>query len=160
MMSEPDVDMGSIIDGVLKKRGGIHTAVVLEPEVHERLKGSKNGISQEIRERINRTFLEEKDAAPSRELADAVRRMAEEISRQTGTPWHSTIKGRQAIMAAFQHFLDAVPAPMAAEDMFGPDDPSTLGRVIARMYLPICPPSSKTPGHLLYEAATIPREEQ
>jgi hypothetical protein len=140
-----------------KRTRGIHTAVVLEPEVRERLKASEKGVSLEIRERINRTLWEEEAAPPTRELAVAVRQMAEEISRQTCTPWHSTMKGRRAIVAAIQHFLDSLPAPTAAaEEMFGPDDPSTLGRVIARMYLQ-SPPT--TPGHPFYEETTTPREE-
>jgi hypothetical protein len=43
------------------------------------------------------------------------------------------MKGRQAILASFQQWLEILrEPPPAAEDAFGPDDPPTLGRAIAR----------------------------
>ena len=49
-----------------KRKRGIHTAVVLEPEVLERLRKSKEGVSFEIRERIRRTL--EQDTFDGRTL--------------------------------------------------------------------------------------------
>lgn len=116
-----------------KRKRGIHTAVVLEPEVLERLRKSKEGVSFEIRERIRRTLEQDTFDGRTLSLANLMMRMAEDIRRHTGTPWHATKKGRQAIVAAFQQLVNSLPVGTTAlEDTFGPDDPSTLGRAIAR----------------------------
>jgi hypothetical protein len=116
-----------------KRKRGIHTAVVLEPEVLERLRKSKEGVSFEIRERIRRTLEQDTFDGRTLSLANLMMRVAEDIRRHTGTPWHATKKGRQAIVAAFEQLVDSLPVGTTVpEDTFGPDDPSTLGRAIAR----------------------------
>jgi hypothetical protein len=62
--------------------------------------------------------------------------LADDITRHSGTPWHATRKGRQAIVAAFQQFVEELPIPLtdSLEEKFT-DDPSTLGRAIARIRL-------------------------
>src|SRR5262245_46164727 len=119
-----------------KRKRGIHTAVVLEPEVLERLRRSKEGVSFEIRERIRRTLEQEAFDTPSRALANAVMWLADEINRVSGTPWYATRKGRQAIVAGFQQLVEELPIPLtnSLEEKFT-DDPSTLGRAIARIHL-------------------------
>ena len=88
------------------RKRGIHTAVVLEPEVLERLRMSKEGVSFEIRERIRRTLEQDTFDGRTLSLANLMMRMAEDIRRHTGTPWHATKKGRQAIVAAFQQLVE------------------------------------------------------
>jgi hypothetical protein len=141
-----------------KRKRGIHTAVVLEPEVLERLRTSKEGVSFEIRERIRRTLEQEEFEAPSRALANAAMVLADEISRQSGTPWHATRKGRQAIVAAFQQLVEELPEPQtnSPEDKFT-DDPATLGRAIARLHL--FPRDLDLTRHLLDLERLFPRKK-
>jgi len=64
--------------------------------------------------------------------------IAEEITAQSGADWHETQKGRQAVAAGVRHYLETMAPPVlagkAADDLFGPDDPETLGRASARHY--------------------------
>jgi hypothetical protein len=104
----------------------------------EKLKKHPGGVSSAIRERLDRTFVEESFDQQSRELADSVLWISDELSHQIGAPWHTTRKGHQALTAAIEKLLSEEPLKQqddAAEDAFGPDDPPTLGRTIARQFL-------------------------
>ncbi len=119
----------------------VQTALRLPRAVYRKLRHNPRGlggVSSAIRERLNRTFDEETFDWRSRELADSVLWISDELSRQIGVPWHATQKGHQALAAAIEQLL----ANMAqteksaeVEDSFGPDDPPTLGRAIARQFL-------------------------
>lgn len=116
----------------------VQTAVRLPRHVLDRLKESDLGVSGEIRRRLDRTFDLDAFDDRTRDLADCVMWIASEVSRQVGHPWHVTGKGQQAVAAAIQYLLEPAEgsqiASTASEDLFGPDDPPTLGRSIARHY--------------------------
>jgi hypothetical protein len=118
----------------------VQTALRLPRIVFEKLKNNPwgFGVSSAIRDRLDRTFDEETFDQQSRQLADSVLWISDELSRQIGAPWHATRKGHQALAAAIEQLL-AEPPPVetgvAAEDVFGSDDPPTLGRAIARQFL-------------------------
>jgi hypothetical protein len=120
-----------------KKPRGVHTALVLQPDVLEKLKKGSGGVSAEIRRRIDRTFLEDEFSEATRSLADAVMWIADEIDRQIGLPWNASRNGHLAVATALQTWLElCAPAAISGKDplLFGPDDPETLGRSVARQY--------------------------
>lgn len=65
------------------------TAVRLPREMHERLKQSEHGLSEEIRRRVERSFEEEAYDVKTRELAALVAKLAAEVERETGSAWHT-----------------------------------------------------------------------
>lgn len=115
-------------------------AVALPDDVRQRLEAaaarSGGSLAEEIRRRLVASFDAEAHDADVRDLAEGVMWMAEELKRQAGVSWHSTRKAREALSSAIQTWLEisAPPQSPAAEDLFGPDDPPTLGRSIARHY--------------------------
>ena len=89
----------------------VQTAVRLPREMHERLKGSALGVSEEIRQRVARSFFEE-DAtdAPTRELAEDIVRMAADV-RANGIEWHRHPKAHEAFTAAIVTWLEIIKPP-------------------------------------------------
>ena len=79
------------------KKRGVHTAVVLPPEVLDQLRKSERGVSEEIRRRIALTF--EQDAADRviRELCDEVRRIADKLRQDFGAEWHTFAQSTSSI---------------------------------------------------------------
>jgi hypothetical protein len=124
----------------------VPTGLRLPREMYERLKQSYLGVSGEIRRRLERTFLEERYDVETRELADDVMWLAGEVQRQCGgLSWHLYPKAHEALAEALRMWLEiskrraaesaaALAESAAALDLFGPDDPPTLGRSIARSY--------------------------
>jgi hypothetical protein len=112
--------------------------VVLQPDVLDKLRKGSGGVSEEIRRRIDRTLFEDGYSQATRSLADAAMWIADEIDRQVGAPWHTSRNGHLAVATALQTWLVELCAPDAAsdptQDSFGPDDPGTLGRSVARQY--------------------------
>jgi hypothetical protein len=121
-----------------KSQRGVHTAVVLPPDMLERLRQSERGVSEEIRRRLTESFEAERHDQQTRDLQYAVAWMAEELARQANGAWHTTRKGREALAAAIQTWLELnmpkASGTVAVSDLFGPDDPPTLGRSIARHF--------------------------
>ncbi len=96
---------------------------------------SDKSLGDEIRTRLERTFDEDSVEKPTRDLIEAVKWMAAEIRRQVHLPWYYTVKSNEAMAAAMQTWLEIVRPPRTDEgDLFGPDDPPTLGRSVARHY--------------------------
>jgi hypothetical protein len=124
--------------GKTKLRGrGIHTAVVLPPEVLDRLRQSERGVSEEIRRRIALTLEQDAIDPATRELLAAVTWIAGELHRQSRASWHAFPKAHEALSVAIQTWLEMVKPKEpggAANDLLSPDDPPTLGRSIARHY--------------------------
>ena len=115
-------------------------AVALPPDVRLQLEAaasaSGRSLAEEIRRRVNLTLYDDAEYdAPTRELAEDIKWIAAEISRQTGWPWHVLPRGRESLAIALQTWLE-ITAPkretsVGASDLFV-DDPATLGRSIAR----------------------------
>ena len=120
---------------VRTKKPRTQTGLRLEPEMFERLRNSPRGLSNEIRDRIERTFREDALDPVTGDLQYAVTWMSDELTRQAGRPWHASRKGREALAAAIETWLALSAKSIGdAEDPFGPDDPPTLGRSIARHF--------------------------
>jgi hypothetical protein len=110
----------------------VHTAVVLPPEMIERLKQSDRGLSEEIRNRLSYTLFVDEFDARTRELGPTVMRLADEVRRHTGQPWHGSRQAFEVLEAALQAYLETLkPTNELSSEVF-PDDPPTLGRAIAR----------------------------
>lgn len=121
-----------------KRDARIQTGLRLEPEVLDQLRKSSLGVSEEIRRRIDLTLAADVYDEPTRELAADIMAIAHEISQQAGlgSSWHNNRKANEALAAALQTWLEGLkPMPSGGvSDLFGPDDPATLGRTIARSY--------------------------
>jgi hypothetical protein len=100
---------------------------------------SGKSLGDEIRTRLESSFQEDGVDEPTRDLIEAVKWISEEIQRQVQIPWYFTVKSKQAMSAALQTWFEII-NPMSSEpaasqpDLFGPDDPPTLGRSVARHY--------------------------
>ena len=121
------------------KKRGVHTAVVLPPEVLDQLRKSERGVSEEIRRRIALTF--EQDAADRviRELCDGVRRIADKLRQDFGAEWHASLRAHQAFAAAVAQRIAQYTPPAITESAAGSDSvwatvgaddpPETIGRL-------------------------------
>jgi hypothetical protein len=120
----------------------VQTAVRLPREMHERLKQSPDGVSEEIRRRLERSFELDAFDPRTRDLVEAVAWMADQIERDTMSSWHQRPKAHETLVEALQTYLAKLkPAPSGGtpgvSDMWDSfiDDPPTLGRAIARHYV-------------------------
>lgn len=125
----------------------VHTAVVLPPDMIERLKQSERGLSEEIRRRLERSLAEDAALAAidpeTQDLIEAVAWMADQLQRDTSVPWHYHQRAHEALSTAFQTYFASLKPPLSegppgVTDLFLAylaDDPQTLGRAIARHYV-------------------------
>ena len=99
---------------------------------------AKVSIAEEIRRRLEISFENDARDSYTQALVSAAIWMAGDIASQgAGAYWYATQKGRQAVAAGIRHYIEMMqPAVQAGrgEDLFGPDDPETLGRASARHY--------------------------
>jgi hypothetical protein len=119
-----------------KRPETIQTALRLPVEMHEKLKQSELGVSEEIRGRLDYSFFLDGHDSDTRSLANAVLWMARQIQHDTGIAWHENAKASEALSVAFQTYLalTAQPpfkGPSIPDEKFV-DDPATLGRAVAR----------------------------
>jgi hypothetical protein len=94
-------------------------------------------IAEEIRRRLEMSFENDARDDQIRDLISAAIWIARDITAQVGADWHATQKGRQAVAAGIRLYIEAMLPSVqvdAGEDLFGPDDPETLGRASARHY--------------------------
>jgi hypothetical protein len=95
-------------------------------------------VADEIRRRIAASLNDEEwFDATTRWLAHEISVVAEGIKRQTGYSWHQHPKSREALASGISTLLEQAAAelgqrPVGGEDTWGPDDPQTLGRTVAR----------------------------
>jgi len=105
----------------------------------DRLRGTLKGIGAEIRDRLAYSLDDDDLPESTRDLLAAVKWIAEELRRQT-SPWPTNEKTQLALMTAIQTWVE-LSSPQgdrgAVSDLFGPDDPPTVGRTIARTYVRI-----------------------
>ncbi len=117
---------------------GVHTAVVLSPEVRDKLKQSERGLSEEIRERIDRTFKYDEVDPVTRELVEGLINIAALLRIDFGAEWHAWPRAYEAFAAAVaQRLAGYTPPPgvmtSAASEMLSSDDlPETVGRMRER----------------------------
>jgi hypothetical protein len=94
----------------------IQTAVRLPAEMFERLKQSEAGVSEEIRNRVARTFAED-DAgdAQTRELVADLVTMIADIHALAGSRWHQHPDVHQAVLAAVNAWFEGTPPVMSPD---------------------------------------------
>ena len=112
----------------------------LPEAVVKALRGSSLGLTGEARSRLAASVAQDKSLdKPTRDLIDAASWMAEALKRDTGASWETTASTRAALSAALKFWIEQASLPRwpvstsaAVSDLFGPDDPETLGRSLAR----------------------------
>jgi hypothetical protein len=117
-------------------------AIALRPEIRNWVEGAASAaghsLAEEIRQRLERTFAEDGVDKPTRELVEAVKWIAEEVNRQSEVEsWSVVPRAHEALAAALQTWMNLITPPSrgaVSDDLFGPGDPPTLGRSIARHY--------------------------
>ena len=100
----------------------VQTAIRLPREMHDRLQGP-GGVSEEIRQRVQRTFEEDAIDPKTRELAADVIWLANKMAG-LGLLWHSDGRAHSALAAAIANWLEInkprmdamVPHPALGQD--------------------------------------------
>ena len=121
----------------------VQTGVRLEPDTLRRLRSGR-GLSDEIRERLERTFKLDEDPV-TREVVEGLMNIAKLVALDFGAPWYADPKAHEAFVAAINVRLAAyapsertvAPAPPAHTavvlgEVSGtvPDEfPKTIGRL-------------------------------
>jgi hypothetical protein len=116
----------------------VQTGLRLEAEILDRLRGGKLGLSDEIRDRLQRTFREDELDPVVREVRDLVVELSKLAEFDYGRPWHRSARGHQEFMIALAAVLALYepmrePGPPVASDLMEPDlDPASLGQIRAQ----------------------------
>jgi hypothetical protein len=119
-------------------RSSVQIGVRLDPAVADRLRGSERGLSDEIRERLERTFKYDEVDPVTRELVEGLINIATLLRIDFGAEWHAWPRAYEAFAAAVaQRLAGYVPPPGvmadAASEMLSSDDlPETVGRMRER----------------------------
>jgi hypothetical protein len=118
-----------------KRETLVQTGLRLEAGLLNRLRNSGRGLSDEIRDRLERTFKNDSIDPVTRELCDGLVNVAERLRDDFGAEWHAWPLAYQAFAAAIaQRIVAYAPPPGvmedAAADLLGPNyPPETLGRI-------------------------------
>ena len=116
----------------------VPTGLRLEPEVLDRLRAGERGLSDEIRDRLQRTFTEDALDPVVREVRDLAVALSEMLEVDYGRPWHQSPRGHQAFMVAMADVLAQYepvrePGPPVASDLLEGDiPPEPLGQIRAQ----------------------------
>ena len=125
-----------MVRGDTKKQMGVALPDDLRAELAAASAAANISIAEEIRRRLETSFENDARDYETRALVIFAIWIANDITAQTGAVWHATQKGRQAVAAGIRLYLETMMPPVvpgaAADDLFGPDDPETLGRASAR----------------------------
>jgi hypothetical protein len=111
----------------------VHTGLRLDAAILKRLAEGERGVSEEIRARLERSFAEDDFDPATRELRDAIVRIAALIRTDSGCEWHEGSFAHECFAAAvaqrIAHYApgEGVPRGGAVLDLFG--DPKTIGHV-------------------------------
>jgi len=124
--------------GESKKQMGVALSDYLRGKLAVASAAANVSIAEEIRRRLQMSFEIDARDDYTQALVSAAIWIARDITAQgSGAYWHATQKGRQAVAAGIRHFIEMLQPAVragAGEDLFGPDDPETLGRASARHY--------------------------
>ncbi len=119
-------------------RSSVQIGVRLDPAVADRLRRSQRGLSDEIRERLERTFKYDEVDAVTRELVEGLINLAALLRIDFGAECHTWPRAYEAFAAAAaQRLAGYAPPPGvmtdAASEMLSSDDlPETVGRIRER----------------------------
>ncbi len=78
----------------------VQTGVRLDAGMIERLRQGERGVSEEIRNRLERTFAEDALDPVLRELREGITNIAARLCQDFGAEWHSSPKAHEAFTAA------------------------------------------------------------
>jgi hypothetical protein len=119
-----------------KKQMGVALPDYLRGKLAAASAAANVSIAEEIRRRLEISFENDARDSYTQALVSAAIWIAGDIASQgAGAYWYATQKGRQAVAAGIRHFIETLqPEAGSGEDLFGPDDPETLGRASARHY--------------------------
>jgi hypothetical protein len=115
--------------------------VALDDQVRSLLENlaskSDRSIADEIRNRIERTIDQDLFDPATRKLGLAIMELARGIQENSGCRWYEQPKAHEALAEGVATLLDGLKPPASAptEDQWGPDDPRTVGRLLARSTL-------------------------
>jgi hypothetical protein len=111
--------------------------VRLDDEILDRLERGGGSLSDEIRERLKRTFTEDDLATATRELRDALVHLAAKLRADYGNRewWESAYAHEAFVAAVMQRLAEYAPTPPsqkggAVSDLFDP--PDMIGRLRER----------------------------
>jgi Arc-like DNA binding domain len=122
---------------------GIHTAVVLPREMLDQLRESGRergrGVSEEIRNRLGGSLLDDKLDQTTRLFTGEILELAGWVRRHVGTEWYADVYAHEVFSHAVaarlaRHKPTATSAAAASGTTTPPDDPAVVGRVIERAY--------------------------
>ena len=122
---------------VRAKKPRAQTGLRLEPEMLERLRNSPHGLSNEIRERIERTFREDALDPVTRELRDIVVQLADLLAIDYFGGWQSSPEAHHAFAAGLTKILADYKPPAevgtpGASALMKPDiPPEHMGQIRA-----------------------------
>jgi hypothetical protein len=113
----------------------VQTGLRLEAEILDRLRSGGRGLSDEIRDRLQRTFKEDAIDPVTRELRDGLVSIAARLHLDSGAEWYASPYAHRAFVAAIAQRVDAYAPPpeessAAVSDLFEP--PDTVGRLRER----------------------------
>ena len=114
---------------------GVHTAVVLSAEVRDKLKQSERGLSEEIRERIERTLKYDELDPVTRELVEGLINMAALLRIDFGAEWYAWPTAYKAFAVAAAQRLAGYTPPhgvmtdAASEILTENDSRNAVGRM-------------------------------
>ena len=122
--------------GDSKKQMGVALPDYLRGKLAAASAAANVSIAEEIRRRLEISFENDARDSYTQDLVSAAIWIAGDIASQgAGAYWYATQKGRQAVAAGIRHFIEMLqPEACSGDDLFGPDDPETLGRASARHY--------------------------
>jgi hypothetical protein len=117
----------------------VQVGVRLDPEVADRLRKTGRGLSDEIRERLDRTFKYDQVDPITRELVEGIINIAALLRLDFETEWHAWPPPFEAFMEAIKQRaaeyappLDIPGDPGAAMEMLREESPETIGRMRER----------------------------
>jgi hypothetical protein len=111
----------------------IQTGLRLEADLLGRLRGGGQSLSDEIRDRLNRTFEEDKLDVYTRELRRGLVNIAAKLREDYGAEWYESSRVREAFSVAIVQRIQAygyLAKEGGAKELFEPHgSPEIIGRI-------------------------------
>ena len=113
-----------------------HVGVRVDPAIADRLRASERGLSDEIRERLERTFKYDEVDPVTRELVEGLINIAALLRIDFKAEWHAWLGAYEAFAVAVAQRLSAYAPPSGMvvdpESGFQEDETKIIGRVRER----------------------------
>jgi plasmid stability protein len=128
--------------GPSKRQMGVGLPEDLRARLEVASAAAGHSVAEEIRRRVERTFIEDALDPPLRALIDDIVELAELVRLDVAGAWHTDPGAHAAFRSAVLALIgerspDGVPTFGAVRDLFGAgisksDDPDTIGRALVR----------------------------